>query len=239
MARPEQSPHATRDAAKPPSSRWVLGGLLLVFFGPLFGALGLYFFADDLMSARGTTHHGALYEPAQPLEPFALDAINGDQLRLADLRGPWSLLHVFESPCGRICRQALYTTRQVRWALNEDQVRVQRVALLLETDASSSSRAEARGSSSTGRDRAGGEGLPPVDPTSHPELRRFRLALAAAGPLLGQLDHGPASESPESTIGYLFLIDPLGNLVLRYGPGTAGENVLEDLEHLLELSRIG
>ena len=37
----------------------------------------------------------------------------------------------------------------------------------------------------------------------------------------------------------VFLVDPLGNVVLRYGPEQIGEPLLEDLEHLLDLSGIG
>lgn len=37
----------------------------------------------------------------------------------------------------------------------------------------------------------------------------------------------------------LWIVDPLGNLVLSYPSGTAGKAVLNDLRHLLKLSRLG
>jgi len=37
----------------------------------------------------------------------------------------------------------------------------------------------------------------------------------------------------------LWIVDPLGNLVLRYGAGVDGKGVLEDLRLLLKLSKIG
>jgi len=37
----------------------------------------------------------------------------------------------------------------------------------------------------------------------------------------------------------LWIVDPLGNLVLRYASGTPGKAILEDLRLLLKLSRIG
>ena len=37
----------------------------------------------------------------------------------------------------------------------------------------------------------------------------------------------------------LWIIDPHGNLVLRYGPGVIGKDVLNDLRLLLKLSNIG
>jgi len=37
----------------------------------------------------------------------------------------------------------------------------------------------------------------------------------------------------------LWIIDPLGNLVLRYTPGSNGKSILKDLQLLLKLSKIG
>lgn len=38
---------------------------------------------------------------------------------------------------------------------------------------------------------------------------------------------------------HLWIVDPHGNLVLRYGPGVNGKDVLTDLRQLLKLSNIG
>ena len=37
----------------------------------------------------------------------------------------------------------------------------------------------------------------------------------------------------------LYIVDPLGNLVLRYPLGAAGNSVLDDLKRLLKVSQIG
>ena len=39
--------------------------------------------------------------------------------------------------------------------------------------------------------------------------------------------------------GGYFLVDPLGNLVMYFEPGIDPDAMVEDIEHLLELSRIG
>lgn len=39
--------------------------------------------------------------------------------------------------------------------------------------------------------------------------------------------------------GGLYLVDPLGNLVMYFAPDLAPEDMVSDIEHLLELSRIG
>ncbi|GAB7530501.1 hypothetical protein PS3A_29120 [Pseudomonas sp. 3A(2025)] len=53
------------------------------------------------------------------------------------------------------------------------------------------------------------------------DLQRYRQIAPSAGPT------------------WLWIVDPHGNLVLRYGAGIRGQDVLRDLKHLLKLSTIG
>lgn len=39
--------------------------------------------------------------------------------------------------------------------------------------------------------------------------------------------------------GYVLLVDPLGNMMMRYAPGYESKGILEDLKRLLKLSEIG
>jgi hypothetical protein len=61
-------------------------------------------------------------------------------------------------------------------------------------------------------------------------------ALARTDPALRLLLTAGAWPLPA---GQVYLIDPLGNLVLRYPPGFAPEGLGDDLARLLRLSRIG
>ncbi|MFO1468992.1 MAG: hypothetical protein U1F35_21505 [Steroidobacteraceae bacterium] len=62
----------------------------------------------------------------------------------------------------------------------------------------------------------------------HPDLTVARAQAQDA--LLAQFDGGP---------GQLYLVDPLGNLVMRYGPQVPAKGLLEDLKRLLKFSQIG
>lgn len=75
----------------------------------------------------------------------------------------------------------------------------------------------------------------PVDPEygtrlqqQYPQLLRYSLDLPAY--TRGAEGNGAAQ---------LWIIDPHGNLVLRYNPQVKGKDVLNDLRHLLKLSNIG
>ena len=61
--------------------------------------------------------------------------------------------------------------------------------------------------------------------SEYPQLQRYGLDLARYGRLAKGVQ--------------LWIVDPHGNLVLRYGPGVNGKDVLIDLRQLLKLSNIG
>lgn len=161
-------------------------------------------------TAPAAAAHGSLIEPARPLEPFELARRDSDRsYGLEDLHGRWTLVHVIGDRCGADCRERLYFTRQIHTALGKDQGRVQRLALA------------ARGTDAGGFDEILDE---------HPRLTV--LATSPDGPLRRQLPNDVDAET-------VLLIDPLGNLILRFDADVEPDGILEDLEKLLKLSRVG
>ncbi|WXL26105.1 hypothetical protein WG219_01030 [Ectopseudomonas mendocina] len=45
--------------------------------------------------------------------------------------------------------------------------------------------------------------------------------------------------APDVQEPQLWIVDPMGNLVLRYGAQSKGKSILDDLRHLLKISQIG
>lgn len=190
------------------AGRIKLLALIGVFALPLAGAVSWYFAAP--MLAPEPAVHGSLIDPARPLQPFSAPrAGEGPAYTLEDLRGRWTLVHVIAASCNERCSERLHYTRQIREALGEDRIRVQRLALA------------PRG--------AGTQGLAELLP-EHPRLTVVESA--ADGGLRAQLPADPPS-------GTVFVVDPLGNLMLRFGPEVDPSDILDDIEHLLEISRIG
>ena len=62
----------------------------------------------------------------------------------------------------------------------------------------------------------------------YPQLQRYPLDSAAFSKATG-----------DKATPHLWIIDPHGNLVLRYDPSVKGKDLLNDLRHLLKLSNIG
>jgi hypothetical protein len=48
-----------------------------------------------------------------------------------------------------------------------------------------------------------------------------------------------ATPEPLSAAGRIYIVDPLGNLMMSYGPSSEPKGLLEDLKKLLKLSHIG
>nr|WP_314524043.1 hypothetical protein [uncultured Pseudomonas sp.] len=88
------------------------------------------------------------------------------------------------------------------------------------------------------------------------DASRATHALAAAQPLNSEYEAKLAREYPQlqrypmdlttfskttgdQSVPQLWIIDPHGNLVLRYDPTVKGKDLLNDLRHLLKLSNIG
>lgn len=62
----------------------------------------------------------------------------------------------------------------------------------------------------------------------YPQLQRYPLDLSTY-----------RKTSTDQPLPHLWIIDPHGNLVLRYDPSVKGKDLLNDLRHLLKLSNIG
>jgi cytochrome oxidase Cu insertion factor (SCO1/SenC/PrrC family) len=123
-----------------PTSRARLKLVLLavLFFAPVIGAIGIFFYAPEWFSGR--VNYGTLVSPARPVPDLALADAAGAPAPEA-LRHKWSLVYLARATCDETCNARLVLTRQVRLALNEKRVRVQRVYVA--PDAAAAARAKA------------------------------------------------------------------------------------------------
>ena len=113
--------------------------------------------------------------------------------------------------CDDECLRHLYDTRQVRLALDREMDRVQRVFI-------------ADGDCCDLKDLL----------AEHPDLIAIR-ASSADEPLLALLPQRSAVINPHR----VYVIDPLGNLMMFYAADAKPKGMLEDMKRLLRLSSIG
>ena len=189
--------------------------LAAIFFVPLAVAFWLYYGPGDWRPVGGT-NQGDLVDPAIPLTEATLGRPDGTDVTSSELfRGKWTMAYLGSGRCDERCRSALYLSRQSRIALNKDIDRVQRV--FLATDGCCEDR---------------------FLQTEHPDLEILVIGEdAASRALLAQFPS--LGDAPATEAGRLWLIDPLGNLVLSYSERAPDKALLTDLRKLLRLSHIG
>ena len=227
---------ATPDAAAVRRSRRRLLVILACFAVPLLMAT---VWVQALRTSGGTigdTSRGQLVQPTRPIEPFELRIVAGEGAGdgsdggldapwgLDELRGLWTLLHVVEDECGEACERALYHMRQVRLALNQRKDRVRRVAVVhAPGQLPAPLLAEHRGLVVIG---------------GEPDAREALVEQVRTAPVDGQGPDGTDAGGAAPLDG-IWLVDPNGNLVLRFAPDLDPRNMLKDIKHLLKVSRIG
>jgi hypothetical protein len=156
-------------------------------------------------------NHGELISPARALPPTALlPVVPAPPAPATPLfRGQWSLVYVGDGACPDECRQALYVMRQTRLSLNNDMTRVARVFLATAGCCARS-----------------------FFEHEHAGLTVIDAGGADAQALLAQFPQQQRAHT-------LFVVDPLGNLMMSYDARANPRGLLEDLKKLLRLSHIG
>ena len=186
--------------------------LVVIFFVPLVTAFIVYYGVGWRPS--GTTNKGDLISPARPLPTNVLVDAQDQPLEPNYLKGKWSLVYIGDGQCDARCREALTLTRQTRLALNDDAQRVQRVLL---------STAHCCDLAYLNKEHGG--------------LILARVEEASDRALLNEFPR--YEDVPVETAGRIYVVDPLGNLMMSYAPDAPQKGVLEDLRKLLKLSHIG
>ena len=156
-----------------------------------------------------SVNHGELITPVRPLAAAHLQPVMDGAAPAELFHRKWSLVYLGDGRCQSACRQALYVMRQTRLSLNAEMDRVDRVFLAT--------------SQCCDREFLAHE---------HPGLLVLDATGSAASSLLGVF---PNNEREQS----LFIVDPLGNLMMRYDVRQNPKGLLQDLKKLLSLSHIG
>lgn len=186
--------------------------LAALFMGPVGLAFWMYYGGHLIPGHK--VNHGELLEPVRTLPPAVDLATPAGTAAGPDLlRRRWSLVYVTGTACGDECRVALAQLKLVRLAMDHERDRVHRVLL---GSAPCCSSAEV--------------GAP------DPDLTVAYTDGTAGQRLLASL---PPPPNQTTAVSSVYVVDPLGNLVMRFAPGGDRRGLIKDLEKLLRLSHIG
>lgn len=167
------------------------------------------YFTYYVIRPEGRRNFGELIEPQRPLPPLATQTLDGQAGRLTDLKNQWLLVSVAGGACDTRCEQNLYFQRQLRESLGREKERLDRVWLVNDQAAVRAALLPALASSAV-----------------------LRMAP-------GQLSHWLEPAAGKRLEDHLYLVDPLGNLMMRFPAdidAAAAARVKTDLDRLLRAS---
>jgi len=195
-----------------PRSRTQLWLLIAIFFVPLAIAFVMYYSSD--WRPAGRTNQGDLIHPPRPLQAGTLLSPQDQPIEGDIFKDKWTLVYIGNGQCDARCRDALTLVRQTRLALNDDAARVRRVFLAT-------------------ADCCDLDYLR----TEHEGLIIARADEVSDRELLAAFPR--YNDVPVEAAGRIYIVDPLGNLMMSYAPDAPQKALLEDLRKLLKLSHIG
>ena len=197
----------------PGRSRLKLLVLFVLFLLPVVAAYVLYF--SGWRSAE-TINYGELVQPPRSIGDVDLSKPGGESMPFHRLRGKWTLVYFAPDGCDAACVQALQTMRQAHAAQGREMERVQRVMIISDSLVVTGTAAAIE---------------------DNPRLIVLRASAAKLRELSASfITHG---RSPLEGPQRIYLVDPLGNLVLSYPPGANASGMRKDLARLLRVSQVG
>ncbi len=188
------------------TGRWKMLALMLVCAAPVIASYFMYY----VVRPEGRKNYGDLIQPARALPQVKAQWLDGTAVPLPALQGQWLLVSVAGGACDEACQKRIYWTRQLREVMGRDKDRIERVWLVMD-DA-------------------------PVDgklaPQVHAPLNDAQ-ALRVPRAVLEQWLPAAAGQQIEN---HLYVVDPYGNLMLRWPADMDAVKAKRDIHNLLRAS---
>jgi hypothetical protein len=168
------------------------------------------YFTFYVLRPEGRSNYGTLIEPSRALPAdLPLADLDGRAVSAASLKGQWLLVVVGRGACDSDCEQRLFMQRQLREMTGRDRDRIDKLWLVTDDT--------------------------PITPALRAALDAAPAtqALRVPGPALAQWLAPAPGESLES---HLYLVDPMGQWMMRAPPYADPAKFKRDIDRLLRAS---
>lgn len=183
--------------------------LFAVFVVPLLVAMAMFAMRGQ-WSITNPISHGQLIYPAQPISSFEFSTATQSAGTREYLQTKWTYFLYIPATCNLECEAALFKVRQTIRSMGKDINRIQYMML---------------------------------SEPSKPPIIDQRIMQRHPQLVVGQLTKWQTEVDVEKRelleAGVLYIIDPLGNLMMRYDMNATSKGMLKDLKKLLRTSNIG
>ena len=185
--------------------------ILVIFAMSIIPFSIAWYLAENPDKVRLGTNNGELISPPLTTEPNDFTGYDAFSAEnIKELQGHWLLINVLPQPqCAEACQDGLYKTHQITLMMGKDIARIRRLAVIF-------------------------------DPAQQPLPKQWQddarlLKVVPSAKLQETIRTIDSNIAP----GGLLVMDPLGNLMMKYAPGYDPYKVRNDLSKLLRISQIG
>ncbi len=164
--------------------------------------------------STGYVNRGQLIEPPRLVSDLAMYMIDGRATALSSLRGKWTYVYFSREVCDQTCNAVIESLVRIRLSRGKHKGRIQCLVAIVSPSAPPSSNQRVSHSAAL---------TAYIDNSA---LGRWREAFGVEG-----------SAPPEA--GRIYLLDPLGYLMMSYPLAIDPNDIRKDLARLMRVSRIG
>ena len=211
--------HETAAQQKKLRSKTPLVIIMLMSLAPVIAALLVYF--NPEWRPEGSAAYGELVQPQRPIpsaQDLPLTTLDGKPFDLSSLKGKWIMMAADGAACPDSCARKLYIIRNTHASQGKHVERLARVWFITDDAPVPEKVLEAYK----------GAVMVRVNPVV---LQQFWLG-GAAGSMTPE-------QAKNALAPMIWVIDPLGNLILQYPYIADPEMFRKDIRKLLQNSRIG
>ena len=184
--------------------------VVIAFIAPVVLAYIMFFFVD----VKSFVNHGEILNPIVHISSFKLKDENNEIIPQDDLTYKWRLISFVGKDCDEQCETRLFDTRQIHTLLAKDQHRLMRMFVHLEP---------------------AGDPLIKLIEQTHPNVIHVNGDADTIIDALGANVREGAGIMNNET----YIMDPMGNVMMRFTQDQPSKNFLYDLKKLLKASQIG
>lgn len=168
------------------------------------------YFTYYVIKPESRTNYGDFIDPRDyPIPQLQSTTLDGKPAGLEAYKGKWIMLQVGNADCPESCTKKLHDMRQLRLAQGKEMDRVERIWLITDNK--------------------------PLDTMLIREYDGMRMLRANSDLVKAWL---PVDEGT-TVADHIYMIDPLGNLMMRFPKDADPNRIKKDLNKLLKASAIG
>jgi hypothetical protein len=183
---------------------------LILILGVCAAPMVFSYFTYFVIKPGSRTNYGAILDPRRyPMPHLGTQLLGGAATELNVYKGKWILLQADGGACDASCQKKLYDIRQLRLTQGREMDRIERVWLITDNE--------------------------PIDTLLLRAYDGAHLLRVQESTLKKWLP----TESDTNIHDHIYVIDPLGNLMMRFPKNADPNKIKRDIAKLLRASAIG